>query len=264
MATFGIANLHLAAGNDKFKFENIKFQRLSRGIRIEDQWCNSYGATFKAVAGDRLIATPIIQDKGLIGVVDDLCLLLSLAQSRSIFCPVYEVGGNSVQKVSSKKGKIFDPKLIKDSNLVDYLTTATRTLRQPNWAERTGFVPAAYFWAETLNHEPGDIGMLLAWIALEVLANAYTLQHYSKSKARKISIRRKMAKMKNGYNWHFFKEDLISESRKVRDKIMHEGNYGSIDRGRMPEIFSKLLKTTQISLITLLGCESYINEEYTV
>jgi hypothetical protein len=259
MATFVISNLDLDSANKEFEFENIEFLRLTKGIQIEDQWRDEQGATFKAVADDNLNVTPIIQDNGLIGVVDDLCLLLSLAQSRIIFCCLYEIGGNSRQRVSYKKGKIFDPKTIEDSNLKAYLLSAANTIRQPNWAKKTGFIPSAYFWAETFNHEPGDIGFLLTWIALEILANAHTLRRYSKNKADKICIRQKISEMVEDYHWQFLREDLISKSKKIRDKIMHEGNYGNIDRNAMPTLFSKLLKAVQLALINLLGCSSYIN-----
>ena len=255
MATFVISNLNAR----NFTFEHIRFEKLKRTIAIENQWIDEYRATFKAVADDNLNVTPIIQDEGLIGVVNDICLLLSLAQSRYVYCPEYTISRGSIQRVSYRKGKIFDPKTIEDSNLKDYLLSAANTLRQPNWAKKTGFIPSAYFWAETLNHEPGDIGFLLTWIALEILANAHTLKRYSKSKADKICIRQKISEMVEDYHWQFFREDLISKSKKIRDKIMHEGNYGNIDRNTMPTLFSELLKAVQLALINLLGCSSYIN-----
>lgn len=252
------------------------------------------------MADDNLNVTPIIQDKGLIGVANDICLLLSLAQSRCVYCPEYTIGRGSIQRVSYRKGKIFDRKVIKDSNLKNYLIDATKKLRSSqNWAKKTGFVPAAYFWAETLNHEPGDIGLLLTWIALEILANSYaksaklepvwpkdefrevkqtitqslsqlgnvvTAQqkvHFEKKLPglNRLPIRQKILEMDAAYSLRLLTEKLISDSKKARDKIMHEGNYGNINRSEMPRLFSELLKATQLALINLLCCDSYIDKE---
>ena len=170
VATFVISNLNTA----DFTFESITFEKLSFKIPIEAQWHDEHNATFKAVADDKLNVEPLIQNNGLIGVVDDLCLLLSLAQSTIIYCREYCINEATRLRNLIPVNKKVGTKLVKDNKIESYLSTAAQTLRKPKWAERSGFIPAAYYLLIGDSDEIGEVSFMLTWIALETLANAYT------------------------------------------------------------------------------------------
>ncbi|MFC2004109.1 hypothetical protein ACFLUK_01010 [Chloroflexota bacterium] len=137
MATFVISNLD----TQNFTFENIEFKKLTYANLIEAQWRDDHGATFKAEADDNLESNvePIVQNNGLIGVVDDLCLLLSLAQSTIIYCREYSINEATRLRNLIPVYKKVGTKLVKDNKMESYLSTAAQTLRKPKWAERSGF-----------------------------------------------------------------------------------------------------------------------------
>ena len=88
MATFVISNLN---GIENFNFENIRFEKLTDDIENGKQWREELNVTFQAVADDNLDVKPIISKNGLIGIVNDICLLLSLALSSYVYCWFYTI-----------------------------------------------------------------------------------------------------------------------------------------------------------------------------
>ena len=172
MATFVISNLY----TQNFTFENIEFNKLTYTNQIESQWRDEHNATFKAEADDNLEnnVEPIIQNNGLTGVVDDLCLLLSLAQSTIIYCREYCINEATTLRNLTPVYKKVGTRIVKDNKMESYLSTAAQTLRKPKWAERSGFFPAAYYLLRGGADEIGVASFMLTWIALETLTNAYT------------------------------------------------------------------------------------------
>ncbi len=173
MATFVISNLDA----QDFTFENIVFKKLVNDNRyiigLRDQWQRDYNATFTAVANDNLVVAPIIKNQGLLGVVDDICLLLSLAQSRMIFCPEYIMGETTTLMRYYRIGKPTAGKLVNDDQIEPFLNSAVQILREPRFAPRSGFIPAAYYLLIGDSDEIGEVSFMFPWIALEILANAH-------------------------------------------------------------------------------------------
>lgn len=169
MGTFVISNLD----TQNFTFENIRFERLTYNSPIEKQWHEEYSATFQAIADDDLNIKPIIQDKGPIGVINDICLLLSLAQSRIIFCPEYTMGETTTLMRYYRIGKPTAGKWVNDDKIEPFLNSAAQILREPRFAHRSGFIPAAYYLLIGDSDEIGEVSFMFPWIALEILANAH-------------------------------------------------------------------------------------------
>lgn len=178
MAGFVISNLD----TQEFIFENISFKKLvsnnSYYIELKKRWQDDYNATFTAVADDDLVVAPIINNQGLIGVVDDICLLLSLVQSKFIYCPEYIMGEIPTQTHYYRGhyyrvGKPTAGKWVNDNKIEPFLNSAVKTLRESEFAERSGFIPAAYYLLVGDSDEIGEVSFILPWMALETLANAY-------------------------------------------------------------------------------------------
>ena len=299
MATFVISNLDA----QDFTFENIVFKKLVNDnryiIELRDQWQRDYNATFTAVADDNLVVAPIIKNRGLLGVVDDICLLLSLAQSRCIYCPEHTINQITDATRLFRGSKKISDKIIEDNQIESYLSAAVRTLREPEWIEKTGFIPSIYFLMGGNYPELGGVEFVLTWIALEILANTYSKTHgisniltttefkefkkaineilnrlekannlSSKQKEliiQKIpelnhsSIHYKVSKLTNEYEWDFITDNLFSDWKKLRNRIMHEGTYAGLDQPRLINLSTRLKIAVQLALIDLLGCSDYID-----
>lgn len=174
MADFVISNLDA----QEFTFENISFKKLayndSYNILLKKRWQDEYHATFTAVADDNLIVEPIINNQGLIGVINDICLLLSLAQSRCIYCPEHTINQITDMTRLFRGSKKISDKIVQDDQIESYLSTAVQTLRKPEWIQKTGFIPAIYYLMGGKYPELGDVEFILTWIALETLANTHS------------------------------------------------------------------------------------------
>ena len=172
MATFVISNLD----TQNFAFKKIEFKKLTFANQIEAQWRDNHGATFKAEADDNLEdeVEPIVQNNGLIGVVDDTCLLLSLAQTRTIYCREYYIKGKGRLRNNLPVFRNTGTKLVDDKKIEPFLNSAVKKLREPGFAQNSGFFPAAYYLLIGGTDEIGVASFMLTWIALETLTNAYT------------------------------------------------------------------------------------------
>lgn len=173
MADFVISNLD----TQEFIFENISFKKLvsnnSYYFELKKRWQDDYNATFTAVADDDLVVAPIINNQGLMGVVNDICLLLSLAQSRIIFCPEYTMDDKTILRRYYRIGKPTASKWVNDDKIEPFLNSATQILREPRFAHRSGFIPAIYYLLIGDSDEIGEVSFMFPWIALEILANAH-------------------------------------------------------------------------------------------
>jgi hypothetical protein len=171
MATFVISNLD----TQNFAFKKIEFKKLTFANQIEAQWRDNHGATFKAEADDNLEdeVEPIVQNNGLIGVVDDTCLLLSLAQTRTIYCREYYIKGRGRLRNNLPVFRNTGTKLVDDKKIEPFLNSAVKKLREPGFAQNSGFIRAAYYLLMGDSDEIGEASFMLTWIALEILANAH-------------------------------------------------------------------------------------------
>ncbi|MFC1945939.1 hypothetical protein ACFLW1_01925 [Chloroflexota bacterium] len=178
MASFVISNLDAS----EFTFENINFKKLvcnnSYYLELKKRWQDDYNATFTAVADDNLVVAPIIKNQGLLGVVDDICLLLSLVQSKFIYCPEYIMGEKPTQTHYDRGhyyrvGKPTAGKWVNDDKIEPFLNSAVKILRESEFGERSGFIAASYYLLVGDSDEIGEVSFILPWMALETLANAY-------------------------------------------------------------------------------------------
>ena len=291
MATFVISNLN---GIENFNFENIRFEKLTSDTELEKQWREQRYATFKAVADDNLDVKPIISNNGLIGVVDDICLLLSLALSSYVYCSLHTINETCylgrVSHVSDVRGR----RMVGHGKIEPFLNTAASTLRKPDWAEKTGFVPSTYFLRGANCSEFDDVAFMLSWIALEILANAHSnelgisyilpntkfkkivkpainraLSEIDKenltekqkelikdkvSELNRPSIRNKVRKLKDAYGCDFTTDKLFDDCNRLRNDIMHLGTYAGFNQHTLTDLSTRFRDSIQLALIYLLGC----------
>jgi hypothetical protein len=259
MAEFFIVNLEAK----DFDFEGIAFKRLKgyeEGIKKRGYF--EHTLSFHAVADDDLIVEPIIHTgddtrDNLLTVIDDLCLLLSLSQSRHIACPEYELRGRKTYR-SYVLGKSSGSKIVHEHQIGNFLNTAVNTLRQPDWKSITGFIPALYFIIERNPNEIVEFEFISSWITLEILANAYVEQNYSLKKSRSMSISQKIVELRGKYGLDFITDTLLQEYKEVRNHLMHTGTYGKIEQHRVGELSIRLKTSAQLTLLSLLGCKDYV------
>jgi hypothetical protein len=291
MAEFLICNLEAS----KFTFEGITFERLEgyeEGRRKRSSF--EHYQTFRALADNDLMVKPLIHPGGILAVIDDVCLLLSLAQSRHVYCPHYEIGGQRTYRSVFIKGKPEGSKIILESKLESYLSTAAKTIRRAGWMESTGFIPALYFVIDRNYPEVVEFEFISAWIALEILARAYCKERgistilknktFSKmirpavrqaisqieetgllekqknllsqniSMLNNVAIRNLITELRAEYKMDFISDKLVDEYIKVRNSLMHSGIYGQVQRERVGELSIRLEASARLALISLLGC----------
>ncbi len=302
MATFLICNLN----TQNFNFEGIRFERLNSDIEDKDgieaksekQFRKQHNIMFQAVADDDLRVKPIISNNGLIGVVDDICLLLSLPLSSYVYCYKHTINETlylgRILHIRDVRGSL----MVRHSKIKSFLYTAVRTLRKPRWAEKIGFVPSVRYLRGAYCSEFDDDAFISCWIALEILANAHAnelgiSQILPKTEFNKIvkpainqalgkieraslpekqkkliegkvselnrpSIRNKVYKLKDTYKWDFITNKLFGECNKLRNYIMHSGNYAGFNEHKLNDLSNRFRDSIQLALIDLLGCSSYV------
>jgi len=295
MANFLISNLHTKS----FTFENIRFKKLPYDTEIGKPWPKERGATFQALADDDLDVRPIIYNHyGLIGAVEDVCLLLSLALSSHVYCSKYTINGiyhpRRVLHVSAR-----GQKMVRDDKIQSFLYTAAESLRKlQELVETTGFVPSIYYLLAGDFSELDDVAFILTWIALEILANAYAseqgispilpedrfdkivkpaisraLSEIDKkdlpekqkalikgkvSELNRPSIRNEVHKLRDEYGWDFITDELFDNCNRLRNHIMHLGTYAGFDQITLSNLLVRLRDAVQLALIDLLGCSDYV------
>ena len=298
MADFVISNLD----TQEFTFENISFKKLvsndSYNMLLKKRWQDEYHATFTAVANNSLVVKPIINNQGLKGVINDICLLLSLAQTRCVYCPEFTINGITEERPPFRGSKKISDKIIPDNQIESYLSTAVQTLRKSRWIEKTGFIPSIYFLMGGKYPELGDVEFILAWIALEILANAFckergisTILPSGKFRSvikpvitralhdvdeenlpnqqkevflRKVPelnqafVRDKVFTARDAYRWDFITDKLFSDWNELRNHIIHSGTYAGLSQTTLVDLSTRLRTSVQLILIGLLGCSEYV------
>lgn len=289
MATFEICNLNTAKN---FNFEGIRFEGLSDDIEAisEKQLRKQHNITFKAVADDDLHVKPIISKNGLIGVVNDICLLLSLPLASYVYC--YNIEG--VLHVSNAEGAL----MVKSNKIEPFLNTAAKSLRKPDWAAKNRIAHSIRFLRAAFCSEFVDVAFMLSWIALEILANAYASEQGLKnilptntfnklvnpaikgalngidkeylteeqkeliedklSELNRPSIRKKVRKLRDKYKWNFMTNELFKDCNELRDDIIHSGTYAGFDDPTLRNLSSRFKDSIQLALMYLLDCSDYV------
>jgi hypothetical protein len=303
MATFFISNLNTVRN---FNFEGIRFESLSNDIKDNDgiesksekQLRKKHNIIFQAVVDDTLDIKPIISNNGLIGVVDDICLLLSLPLSSYVYFYKYTINGTTtigrVLHVSDAVGSL----MVKFNKIEPFLDTAAESLRKPDWAAKTRIHDSINFLRSAFCSEFVDVAFMLSWIALEILANAYAseqgistilpktefnksvksvflealneidkanLCEYQKEliinklpELNNSSIRYKIYKLRDACEWDFMTNQLIDDCYKFRNSFTHDGTHAGFDQRKLYNLLSRLKDAIQLALIDLLGCSSYV------
>ncbi len=224
MAKFDIYNLEAP----DFLFENIKFERVDDYGNLWDKLRLGQNMhTFTALADDNLSVRPmmIVRADGeddMFQFMNDICVLLSLAQSRRIFWPKYERGGVlSESYVFPFYFRSYGDVRIGEGHTEPYLDAAVRTIRQTDWTDKTGFVPSIELLLDSFALGARDASFLLAWIALEVLANANA--RLNKSAAAIIPVKKNMKMVRRALldALGSVNEDIItpSQSEKLVQKL---------------------------------------------
>ena len=179
-----------------------------------------------------------------------------------------------------------------------FLDTAASTLRKPDWAEKTGFVPSVYFLRGANCSEFDDVAFMLSWIALEILTNAYASEQgistilpkdeFNKivkpaisralseidkenltekqkalikgkvSELNRPSIRYKVRKLRDAYGWDFITDRLFKDSNTLRNGIMHLGTYAGFNQHTLTDLSTRFRDSIQLALIDLLGCSNCV------
>lgn len=112
--------------------------------------------------------------------VNDMMILLSLAQSRNIF---YAKAKDT--KTRNEWGMPLGGKrqpsghiVIMEDEIENYLNTALNQIREPYWIEDTGLDKAIFWWLEAVYaNRPLETKFISTFVALEILANSYCSQN---------------------------------------------------------------------------------------
>jgi len=295
MATFLISNLNTV----NFNFENIRFERLSNDIEDESekQFRKQHNITFQAVADDDLYIKPIISNNGLIGIIDDICLLLSLPLSSYVYWHKCTINGTIERRGLLHVSEAVGSLMVKYNKIEPFLNTAAKLLRKPDWAAKTRIAHSISFLRAACCSEFSDVAFMLSWIALEILANAYASDQgfktiLSKNTFNKIvkppinralseidkanfteeqkklikdklpelnrpSIISKVRKLRDAYEWDFMTNQLINDCYKFRNSFMHDGTHAGFDQRTLIILPTRFKNSIQLALIYLLGCSDY-------
>lgn len=152
--------------------ENIEVVK----TKYEDrQTFNAYVANSKTSLPSTLFHTTLPSAPAM--SVNDMMILLSLAQSRNIFFSKAEDTERDIEWAMPLSGNRLAPgfaPIINKHEIEDFLETSLRQLRKPRWIRDTGFSPAVFWWLESVYaNRPLETKYVSSYIALEVLANSY-------------------------------------------------------------------------------------------
>lgn len=268
MIRYYICNLE----NDRdFTVENVTFQRANNyknRVRIlRDEQRDQL--TFYAIAPERKSCQPSVLFTGdNTTSVDDIMLLLSLAQSRNIYYPKAEdVGDTETHMWGMPLGgnrKANGYQAIMGPEIENFLESSLRQLGKPKWVEKTGFRLATLWWLESIyENRPLEIKFVSAFIALEVLSNA----HANSQNIKNNGIRMRIEALAYSYGWNFMDRTIIKDWTAIRDKYMHAGTTISLKTASKDEIatrYFQLITSMQVILIDLLDVSRFARREYMI
>ena len=225
--------------------------------------------TFYATIPDKKFAQPsMLYGGGKTTSVNDMMILLSLAQSRNIYFPKAEdissaetnmwgmaLGGNR---------KAWGPQVIMDPEIEKFLTISLAKIREPKWLEKTGFKPAVFWWLESIyEHRPLETKFISGFIALEILANI----HEHSKRIKNSGVRTRIEALANFYGWNFMDNILIKDWTVIRDKYMHAGStkgLKTISNDKRATRYFQLITSVQIALIDILGFSNFARRDYVI
>lgn len=253
-----------------FSVDNVTFQsadNYQKRIQIlkrdrQDQ------LTFYATVSDRKLSQPSMLFLGKPATsINDMMILLSLAQSRDIYYPKAEdigKGETEMWGMPSGNRKAWGYQIIMEHELESFLNTSLCQIRKPNWLNETGFTTAVFWWRESiLTNSPLEIRFVSSWIALEILANVHAKSYNLKNSG----VRMRIDILANAYNWDFMDSALIKDWTAIRNKYMHIGSIKSlknIDEDKIVIRYFQLIQSVQVALVDLLGFGNFARKQYVI
>jgi len=256
-----------------FAVDDVAFQRVEdykKRIQIlKDEHRDQL--TFYATVLDRRLSQPSMLFTGdSTTSVNDMMILLSLAQSRNIYYPKAEDIGDTETQMwgmplgGNRKADGFE--VIIGLEIVNFLNTALSQIRKPEWLDETGFMPAVFWWLESIYEgRPLETKFVSGFIALEILANI----HANSKRIKNSGVKTRIKALRNSYGWNFMDDTRVKDWIDIRDKYMHTGRIKSLERfSKSKPLLStryiQLIWSVQIALIDLLGFSNFARREWII
>lgn len=156
----------------------------------------------------------LLWDSGL--RLDDCLLLLSLGQGRSVHWrqaswelregeTVLERG---VQTNFTNRSLAHGERAISPFEVEPYLAGALPITGEPGWPQRTGFVPAVYWYLQSISSAVPDLQFLGAWQALDLLARRDQAGAEAPGDAQTVA--ELVLRCRSARGWDFLTDDFIS------------------------------------------------------
>ena len=225
--------------------------------------------TFRAIISDEKPQRSMLYPEGKITTtVDDMMILLSLAQSRNVFYAKAEdtvQNSNWIMPLGGNR-KAWGVQFIIEAEIESFLSVSLTQIHQYGWLEKTGFTPAVFWWLESIYEgRPLEIKFVAGFIALEILANI----HANSKRIRNSGVEERIKALSNSYGWSFMDNTLVKDWTDIRDKYMHAGRIRSLkrfskDKALLGTRFFQLMSSMQIVLIDLLGFTNFARREYVI
>ena len=225
--------------------------------------------TFRAIISDEKPQRSMLYPEGKITTtVDDMMILLSLAQSRNVFYAKAEdtvQNSNWIMPLGGNR-KAWGVQFIIEAEIESFLSVSLTQIHQYGWLEKTGFTPAVFWWLESIYEgRPLEIKFVAGFIALEILANI----HANPKRIRNSGVEERIKALSNSYGWSFMDNTLVKDWTDIRDKYMHAGRIRSLkrfskDKALLGTRFFQLMSSMQIVLIDLLGFTNFARREYVI
>lgn len=268
MIRYYICNLE---SRQDFSVDNVTFRRVDdyqkRSQTIRDKHRDQL--TFYATVPDRTLSQPSMLFSGTLATsVNDMMILLSLAQSRNIYYPKAEDTGDDKTKIWGTplggNRQAWGYELIMEHEIESFLNTSLRQIRKYKWLSTTGFTPAVFWWLEGIYaYRPLETKFVSSFIALEVLANV----HINSNNLKISGVRKKIETLANSYHWDFMDSSLIKDWNDIRRYFVHEGStkrLQGINKNMRATRHFQLIYSVQIALIDLLGFSNFARRQYII
>jgi len=173
MIRYYVYNLEIGKN---FTVDTVSFERISTYIRNVRIIKNKHKDQLTFYAKEEASKPSRFFSGNSATSVNDMMILLSLAQSRNIF---YAKAKDT--KTRNEWGMPLGGKrqpsgftVIMEHEIESFLNTSLRQILEPSWLDKTGFNPAVFWWLESIYaNRPLETKFVSSFVALEVLANAY-------------------------------------------------------------------------------------------
>jgi len=249
-----------------FTVDNVSFKRISNYKRNVQIIANKHKDQLTFYAIESASKSSKFFSGNHVTSVNDMMILLSLAQSRNIFYPkarnteTKKEWGMSLGGKRQESGYI----IISEDEIESYLNTALNQIRKPDLLKEKGLDLSIFWWLEAIYaNRPLETKFISGFIALEILANA----HANYKNIKNNGVRMKIEVLANSYGWGFMDSPLIKDWTAIRNSYMHEGTTKSLEkkkkisREERDTRYFQLVRSVQIALIDLLGFPTFAQRQ---